>query len=74
MPQQPNPAEAKVAARLVAAGRPTREAAAVLGVSTKHVKRTLDRALRAVEDQAGRDLAEARTLRAALRTGGGNAR
>lgn len=74
MPPQPDPAEARIAARLLAAGHSPREAADVLRVSAKHVKRTLDRALTAGERQALRDADEYRALRTALRTGGGNAR
>lgn len=69
MPQQPDPAEARIAARLLAAGRSPREAADVLRVSAKHVKRTVDRGLNASEREAQAVLAEVAELRAALRTG-----
>jgi hypothetical protein len=69
MPQQPTPAEARVAARLVAAGHPVKQAAQALGVNASHLRRTLDRALTAGERQALRDADEYRALRAELAGG-----
>lgn len=61
----PDPTAAEAAARLLASGRPAREAAEILGVRPNHVRRSIDRALRsgAQQHQAAAD--RLRSLRAA---------
>jgi hypothetical protein len=67
MRAQPDPAEAVVAARLLAAGGRPSDVAPLLHVTPKHIRRTLARALDAREDDARATLAEITTLRATLR-------
>lgn len=65
----PDPFAAEAAVKILASGRPAREAAEVLGVRPNHVRRSISRALDTREQHAQAELDRVRALRTALRIG-----